>query len=76
MVANLPYNITKLAMRKLLPLGDNLSHLYLMLQVRPPPLLFVLAHDQIRASRLCRMCSLSCLIESSYRPQMFYSEDM
>lgn len=48
LVANLPYNITKLAMRKLLPLGDNLSHLYLMLQVRPPPLLILLAlvmHD-------------------------------
>lgn len=32
-VANLPYNITKLVMRKLLPLGDHFSDLFLMLQV-------------------------------------------
>jgi len=31
-VANLPYNITKLVMRKLLPLGDHFSDLFLMLQ--------------------------------------------
>ena len=55
LVANLPYNITKLAMRKLLPLGDNLSHLYLMLQVRPPPLMFTCRmQDEICASRMCR----------------------
>lgn len=32
-VANLPYNLTKNILRRLLPLGDHISHLYLMLQV-------------------------------------------
>ena len=33
MVANLPYNITKMALRQMLPLTDRISHLHFMLQV-------------------------------------------
>jgi 16S rRNA A1518/A1519 N6-dimethyltransferase RsmA/KsgA/DIM1 with predicted DNA glycosylase/AP lyase activity len=32
-VANLPYNITKDCLRKMLPLGDRVSHVLFMLQV-------------------------------------------
>ena len=31
-VANLPYNITKMALRQMLPLSDRISHLHFMLQ--------------------------------------------
>lgn len=34
MVGNLPYNLTKSILRRLLPLGDHISELYLMVQVR------------------------------------------
>ena len=33
MVANLPFNLTKSMLRCLLPLGDHISELYLMVQV-------------------------------------------
>ncbi len=33
MVANLPYNITKDCLLRMLPMGGTLSHLYFMLQV-------------------------------------------
>ena len=33
-VANLPYNITKLALRQMLPLSERISHLHFMLQAR------------------------------------------
>lgn len=36
-VANLPYNLTKSILRRLLPLGDHITHLYLMLQVPCSP---------------------------------------
>lgn len=39
MVANLPYNITKECLLRLLPRSDVLSHLFFMLQVRSPLLL-------------------------------------
>ena len=32
-VANLPFNLTKSMLRRLLPLGDHISELYLMVQV-------------------------------------------
>lgn len=39
-VANLPFNLTKSMLRRLLPLGDHISELYLMVQVHMclPPL--------------------------------------
>ena len=33
MVANLPYNLTKSILRRLLPLGDHINELHLMVQV-------------------------------------------
>lgn len=38
MVANLPYNLTKSILRRLLPLGNHIGELYLMVQVLCAPI--------------------------------------